>query len=279
MTNRSDRSRRQFLSRLGAGAGAAAFMSSLYVVRGAFAEQLVVTPRLTEGPFYPDAMPLDTDNDLLIVNDSITPAVGEITHLSGRILGETGSPVRNAVVEIWQVDHSGIYLNSRDRIHEKRDQNFQGYGRFLTDSNGQYYFRTIKPVPYTGRCPHIHVAISQNGRRIYTTQLMIKGHPQNGRDGVFRSAGDAAARNAISVEFKPIVDSKIGELSANFDVVMGLTPEDDHGPVKGGIGKSEGDLGGFGGPPRGPGFGRRGGPDGFGPGPGPGPFDGPPPER
>jgi protocatechuate 3,4-dioxygenase, beta subunit len=273
----SDRSRRQFLSRLGAGAGAAAFLSSsLHFVRGALAEQLAITPRLTEGPFYPDAMPLDTDNDLLIVNDSITPAVGEITHLSGRILGSTGSPVRNAVVEIWQVDHSGIYLNSRDRNHENRDKNFQGYGRFLTDANGQYYFRTIKPVPYTGRCPHIHVAISQNGRRVYTTQLMIKGHPQNERDGVFRSAGSAAARNAIQVEFNSIADSKIGELSANFDVVMGLTPEDDHGAVNGGIGKSEGDRGGLGAPRGGPGFGRRGGPgDGFGPGP----FNGPPPER
>jgi protocatechuate 3,4-dioxygenase, beta subunit len=269
MPNPSDRSRRQFLSRLGAGAGAAAFLSSLHFVRGAFAEQLVITPRLTEGPFYPDKMPLDTDNDLLIVNDSITPAVGEITHLSGKILNSSGSPLRNAIVEVWQVDHNGIYLNSRDRNHDQRDRNFQGYGRFLTDSSGQYYFRTIKPVPYPGRCPHIHVAISQNGRRIYTTQLMIKGHPQNERDGVFRSAGDAAARNAISVDFRPIEDSKIGELSARFDVVMGLTPEDDHGAVKGGIGKSEGDRGGFGGPPRGgPGFGRR---AGFGPGPGGGP--------
>jgi len=261
-------SRRQFLSRLGAGAGAAAFMSSLHTVRGAMAEQLAITPRVEEGPFYPDAMPLDTDNDLLIVNDSITPAVGEITHLSGRILGSAGSPMRNAVVGICQVDHSGIYLNTRDRNHAARDKNFQGYGRFLTDVNGQYYFRTIKPVPYTGRCPHIHIAISQNGRRIFTTQMLIKGHPQNERDGVYNQIRDPAARQAVLAEFKPLAESKIGELSVNFNVVMGLNPEDDHGPVRGGIGKSErGAGGGFGGPP-GPGFGRRGGPP-----------DGPPPEQ
>src|SRR5689334_14757126 len=91
---------------------------------------------LTEGPFYPDHLPLDTDNDLLIINDSITPAVGEVTHLSGRILDVGGEPVRNALVEIWQVDGRGSYLHSRGLNREtgKRDGNFQGYGRFCTAS-------------------------------------------------------------------------------------------------------------------------------------------------
>ena len=260
------RSRRRFLSQIGA--GVAGFAASGALAKEAFAEELLVTPQLTEGPFYPDKMPIDTDNDLIIVNNSTTPAVGEVTHLSGRILTASGSPVRNAYVEIWQVDHNGIYLNSRDRNHAERDQNFQGYGRFLTDSNGQYYFRTIKPVPYPGRCPHIHVAISQNGRRIYTTQLMINGDPQNERDGVFRGVRDAAGRKAIQVDFKPLPDSAIGELTASFDVVMGLTPEDRHEPVKGGIGASQG-MGG-----RGPGGPGR---PGRGPGAG-GPGFGPPPE-
>src|SRR5712692_6299750 len=90
-------SRRVFLSSVMLGAAA-------FTVRGAFAEELVRTPRQTEGPFYPNKLPLDTDNDLLIINDSITPAVGEITHLSGRILDASGNPVRNALVEIWQCD-------------------------------------------------------------------------------------------------------------------------------------------------------------------------------
>ena len=69
---------------------------------GVFAEELARTPAMTEGPFYPDRLPLDTDNDLVIIGNSTTPAVGEITHLSGRVLSPNGSPLNNLVVEIWQ---------------------------------------------------------------------------------------------------------------------------------------------------------------------------------
>src|SRR5688572_17787919 len=93
-------SRRGFLA---ATALAAWSLVSPFGSPGAFAEELIRTPRQTEGPFYPDKLPLDTDNDLLILNDNITPAVGEITWLTGRILDSRGEPVRNAVVEIWQV--------------------------------------------------------------------------------------------------------------------------------------------------------------------------------
>src|SRR5688572_12193096 len=118
-------------------------------VPGAFAEALVRTPPQTEGPFYPDRLPLDTDNDLLIVNDSITPAVGEVTWLSGRVLDSRGEPIRNALVEIWQCDASGVYLHTKSGGDQtKQDKNFQGFGRFLTGSTGEYVFRTIKPVPY-----------------------------------------------------------------------------------------------------------------------------------
>lgn len=215
---------------------------ALTTTPGLFAEQLAITPQLTEGPFYPDKLPLDTDNDLIILNDSITPALGEITHLSGRILTETGAPVRNAVVEIWQVDNRGVYLHSADtNAGGNRDKNFQGYGRFLTDASGAYYFRTIKPVPYPGRTPHIHFAVSRNGKRIYTTQMLINGLAQNERDGVFRSATSEEARKALLVDFKPLDGSKIGELTANFDIVMGLTPQDaPDGKVHGGIGKAQG---------------------------------------
>src|SRR2546429_9908677 len=97
--------RRSFLRRAGLSA-------VLFAVPGVFAEELVRTPRQTEGPFYPDHLPLDTDNDLILVNDATTPAVGEITHLSGRILDASGDPIRNALIEIWQADGNGVYLNS-----------------------------------------------------------------------------------------------------------------------------------------------------------------------
>src|SRR5437899_5645156 len=99
--------RRNFLKRL-------SLSAACFAVPGAFAEELMRTPRQTEGPFYPDHLPLDTDNDLIIVNDALTPAAGAITHLSGRILDARGAPIRNALVEIWQVDNNGVYLNSHD---------------------------------------------------------------------------------------------------------------------------------------------------------------------
>ncbi len=215
-------SRRAFLSTLALGAAA-------YTTRGLFAEELqrVRTPPQTEGPFYPDKLPLDTDNDLLVVNDAITPAVGEITHLTGRLLDARGNPLRNAVVEIWQCDGKGVYLHSADsrRKADTRDKNFQGFGRFLTSSSGEYYFRTIKPVPYPGRTPHIHFKIKKGGKELLTTQCYIKGERRNERDGIFRSIRDAKAREAVLVAFAPIKESRIGELAARFDIVLGVTPE------------------------------------------------------
>lgn len=222
----SSESRRLFLQ------SSAAVAAAAWWAPGAFAAELSATPAMTEGPFYPDRLPLDTDNDLLVLNDAITPAIGEVTHLTGRILGPDGEPIRNAFVEIWQVDANGAYLHSADSQASKRDKNFQGYGRFMTGSNGEYYFRTVKPVPYPGRTPHIHYAVSASGKRLLTTQLFVKDHPGNARDGIYRSLGDQAA--SVTADFAAIPDSKIGELSAKFDVVLGSTPvEDEKGRLRG----------------------------------------------
>ena len=97
--------RRHFISSTAASA-------AFFTTPGLFAEQLMPTASMGEGPFYPDKLPLDTDNDLLLINDSITPAVGEITHLTGKVLTSNGSPLRNAFVEIWQTDANGSYLHS-----------------------------------------------------------------------------------------------------------------------------------------------------------------------
>src|SRR5438874_6725167 len=212
-----DLTRRRFLRSLTVGA-------AFFAVRGGFAEEFIRTPRQTEGPFYPDHLPLDTDNDLIIVNDGLTPAVGEITHLSGRILDAKGEPIRNALVEIWQVDNNGVYLHSRD-THATRDKNFQGFGRCLTGSTGEYYFRTIKPVLYPGRTRHIHFAIKMKGREKWTTQCYVKGEPANELDGIYKSLSNPQARAAVTIDFAPIKISRIGELAAHFDIVLGFTPE------------------------------------------------------
>jgi protocatechuate 3,4-dioxygenase beta subunit len=212
--------RRIFLRTAALTLGAAAFTTP-----GLFAEELTRTPRQTEGPFYPDHLPLDTDNDLIIVNDSLTPAVGEVTHLGGKVLDAHGQPIRNALVEIWQCDHNGAYLHTGSGNADQRDSHFQGFGRFLTGSSGEYYFRTIKPVPYPGRTPHIHFKVKRSGRELLTTQCYIKDHPGNRRDGIYRSLRDPKAQAAVTVPFVPLPRSRAGELTAHFDMVLGLTPE------------------------------------------------------
>ena len=212
--------RRHFLG------GVAALTATGLWARGAFAEELTKTPAQTEGPFYPDKLPLDTDNDLLIVNDSITPAVGDVTHLSGKVLDANGDPVKNALVEIWQVDGKGIYIHTDCPNRANHDENFQGFGRFLTGSSGEYYFRTIKPVPYPGRTPHIHFKVKKGSKELLTTQCYIKGEPQNEKDGIFKSLRDEKARAALLVDFAKVKDSKIGELAARpiRRRVMALSP-------------------------------------------------------
>ena len=236
--------RRVFLERaVRAGAlGAAALWTP-----GVLADELFVTPssRSLEGPFYPDKMPLDTDNDLLIVNDSITPAVGEVTHLYGTVTTRAGTPLRNAFVEIWQCDTNKSYRHA-DGVNpeEPPDSNFQGYGRFLTNARGEYYFRTIKPVPYiigdVFRTPHIHFAVSRNGGRIFTSQMLVNGHPDNARDRLTSRILDPLAKETILVDFNPLPGSKIGELTAHFDIVLGQTVEElDDGTLGWGLGQPD----------------------------------------
>jgi protocatechuate 3,4-dioxygenase beta subunit len=208
--------RRRFIHELTAGA-------VVLAAPGVFAQRLAETARTTEGPFYPDRLPLDVDNDLLIVNDAITPAVGEVTRLGGRVLTASGEPVRNALVEIWQTDSGGSYIHTGGRQPSGFDGNFQGYGRFETDSRGRYAFRTIKPVEYTlrgmHRAPHVHFAIGLRGRRVLTTQMLVKGHPANVRDGVTRRMAPRELQS-ILVDFVPVPGSKAGELAAAFDIVL-----------------------------------------------------------
>jgi protocatechuate 3,4-dioxygenase beta subunit len=216
--------RREVLRGITAGAAGLAGYG-MFGVPGVFAEELSLTPGQTEGPFYPKTIPLDNDNDLIVVGDSITPAVGQITHLRGRLLNVTGEPVRNALVEIWQVDGNGVYQHTgNSRRSARADKNFQGFGRFETGSTGEYYFRTIKPITYPGRTAHIHFAVKLKARERWTTQCYVRGEPRNERDWILNRIKDPKVRDSVIVDFMPIQGSAIGELNARFDIVLGLTP-------------------------------------------------------
>jgi protocatechuate 3,4-dioxygenase, beta subunit len=200
--------------------------AAAWLVPGVFADELARTPATTEGPFYPDRLPLDTDNDLVIIGHSTTPAVGEITHLTGRVLTQNGSGLNNLVVEIWQVDGNGAYLHSGSSNAANRDRNFQGFGRFTTNQRGEYRFRTVKPVPYPGRCPHIHFKVKRGDRTLLTSQLFITGHAGNARDGIYRATGGIVERELVSATFVRVPDSRIVEYRASFDIVLGVTPDE-----------------------------------------------------
>jgi protocatechuate 3,4-dioxygenase beta subunit len=164
---------------------------------------LTPTPRSTEGPFYPTEIPADHDNDLVRVEPAVRDAGGEILHLRGRVTDPSERPVAGAVVEIWQCDANGIYNHPRQGGLSRRDAAFQGFGRAATDSDGRFTFRTILPVPYTGRTPHIHAKVFRGGAEVLTTQFYRAGFAQNEDDFLF-SPLTAAEQDRASMVVKPV---------------------------------------------------------------------------
>ena len=208
-------SRRQML----VGLGGAVLLAS-----GESLAELLATPAQPLGPFYPDPLPLDQDNDLLRVGDAASQASGTVVHLHGRVIDLRGRPLQGARVEIWQVDANGIYLHSQGGERARRDPNFQGYGRYQTASDGRYRFRTLRPVAYPGRAPHIHFAVTLPGQPRFVTQCYIRGERLNARDGILNAIDDPKRRGRLIVPFVPLAGSTVGEQVARFDIVLGLTP-------------------------------------------------------
>ena len=179
------------------------------------------TPQQTPGPFYPLSFPQDSDNDLVHVSGHSEPAKGVVTRITGRILDANARPIPGARVEIWQCDANGRYHYVRDGGGDRpRDENFQGYGAATTDPTGGYEFVTIKPVPYPGRTPHIHFAVSGSGFDRFITQMYLAGEPRNATDPVLMAVHDPAARDRLIVAFRPIQDD-VAVLTGEFDIVLG----------------------------------------------------------
>jgi len=197
----SDHSRRNFIARALGAFGLTAF------AKPALANEL--TPPATEGPFYPSpAMRrADVDNDLVKIIGSVQEAGGEVVTLKGRITDTDGTPLAEHRIEIWQCDLNGKYLHSGDRQAIEFVPSFQGFGHDITDSDGSYEFRTIKPVTYPGRTPHSHVKVfqgpSDSDREVLTSQFYIAGHSANRRDRIFNRLSESGA-NAVSMAFEMI---------------------------------------------------------------------------
>jgi protocatechuate 3,4-dioxygenase beta subunit len=187
----------------------------------AFAATLAATPQQTEGPFYPVGFPADIDNDLVQVRGQAAQAMGTVLHLEGRVLDSSGRIVPRALVEIWQCDAQGIYDHPGQPGRERRDSAFQGYGRMLADANGRYSFRTLKPVAYPGRTPHIHFKVATAGSHL-TSQFYIAGEAQNERDFVYRAAARSAQqRERIEMRLQPAPGLEPGALATSMDIVVG----------------------------------------------------------
>ena len=182
------------------------------------AELLEPTPTQSAGPFYPDQLPLDRDNDLIRINDG-EPAKGVISNVYGRVLDRNGAPVPQARVEIWQCDANGRYHHQGDPVDAALDPNFQGFGTTTTDADGRYRFRTIKPVPYPGRTPHIHFKVKGGAFDDLTTQLYVAGHPLNAEDWLYRNVGSPEMRRLVEADFVAS-SSDSAELEAQWDIVL-----------------------------------------------------------
>ncbi len=186
------------------------------------AEALIPTPQQTAGPFYPLSYPDDADNDLVHVKGHADPAKGTVTRVAGRILDRAGRPLAGAHVEIWQCDDFGRYHNVEDGGGGKpRDDNFQGFGRTVTDGAGGYGFVTIRPVPYPGRTPHIHFAVAAPGLPRFVTQMYVAGEKLNDTDSVLLGVRDPVARARLIVPLRPAPEIGRGALAATFDIVPG----------------------------------------------------------
>ena len=198
---------------------AATLLPGVLPARGA--TPLVATPAQTEGPFYPTDWSGDVDNDLVVVRGAAAHAQGQITHILGRIVDASGAPIPDAAIEIWQCDATGIYRHPRDSHWLRtRDAGFQGRGRARSDASGSYAFRTIKPVAYPGRTPHIHFAITAPGRAPLITQMYVAGEPLNARDGILNGIADRRQRDSVIVKLEPGDGIEAQALAGTFDIVL-----------------------------------------------------------
>ena len=156
------------------------------------------TPQLTTGPFYPLDRPFDQDWDLTRVPSHRGIAQGVIMELHGRVTTEEGRPVPGAILDVWQTNGLGRYHHPSDTVGKRIDPNFQGSAVIRADTDGNYRLRTVIPLPYERRQPHIHFDV-RGEKRLLVTQMFFPGEP-NGRDTLYAALRNEMLQRAVTAD-------------------------------------------------------------------------------
>lgn len=185
------------------------------------------TPNQTLGPFYPVIRPLDQDMDLTMVVGQSGRAEGQVIHLTGRVLNGKGEPVSGARIEVWQANAHGRYAHAGDANPAPLDPNFQGFATQLTDSEGRYRFKTIKPGAYpvnpanpvSIRTPHIHFDVAGTHTRL-VTQMYFPGEKLNATDIVFNRLDREGQVATIGKSLAATSELEAGSVLIDWDIVL-----------------------------------------------------------
>lgn len=212
MSDSIDNARRRLLR---GSVGAAAMVASAPLLAA-------TTPAQVEGPFFPVRQQPDTDADMTRIQGHSEPALGEVVEVTGRVLDEDGNPVADALVDVWQANTHGRYAHERDSNPAPLDENFQGWARLMTDAEGRYRVRTIRPGAYPvtagwTRPPHIHFKIARRGFHELTTQMYFAGDPLNETDRLLQSVPEPG-RSMLLVEFSAAAGESVKQ--GTFDIVL-----------------------------------------------------------
>lgn len=168
------------------------------------------------------------DNDLIRNYAKGGSPIGERIIVHGRVLDENARPVPNTLVEIWQANAGGRYRHKKDTYLAPIDPNFGGCGRTLTDAQGVYSFRTIKPGAYPWRNmvndwrpAHIHLSVfgSSFCQRLIT-QLYFEGDPLIPRCPIVQSLPDADAIDALTAKLDMNATIPLDTIAYRFDIVL-----------------------------------------------------------
>ncbi len=163
------------------------------------------------------------ENDLTRILPHRPRADGIPIAVSGRVTDEIGRPQPGVLVEMWNANRFGRYTHIDDPAREPLDPHFLGFGRTLTDDDGRYRFKTIRPAAYLARPDigrwrpsHLHLSL-RGGLVRLITQMYFANDPYLDIDPCFQLLGDAKSRH-IGRESAPDVDDV--DQSIGFDIVV-----------------------------------------------------------